>query len=77
VGGVKKQFFLSMFSFCYIPCIVDNAADILVLREVSNNTLEMEPSSGCMSQPTFDYRILGRPHRSRSCAHRLSEIVRM
>jgi hypothetical protein len=49
VGGVKKQFFLSMFSFCYISCIVDNAADILVLNQVSNNTLEIEPPSVCMS----------------------------
>jgi hypothetical protein len=49
VGGVKKQFFLSMFSFCYISGIVDNAADILVLNQVSNNTLEIEPPSVCMS----------------------------
>jgi hypothetical protein len=49
VGGVKKQFFLSMLSFCYISGIVDNAADILVLNQVSNNTLEIEPPSVCMS----------------------------
>ena len=49
MGGVKKQLFLSMFSFCYISGIVDNAADVLVLNQVSNNTLEVEPPSVCMS----------------------------
>jgi hypothetical protein len=49
VGSVKKQFFLSVFPFCYISGIVDDAADILVLNQVSNNTLEMEPPSVCMS----------------------------
>jgi hypothetical protein len=49
VGGAKKQFFLSMFPFCYIAGIVDNAADILVLNQVSNHTLEIEPPSVCMS----------------------------
>src|SRR5580704_12056961 len=57
VGGVKKQLFLSMFSFCYISGIVDNAADILVLNQVSNNTLEIEPSSVGVSQPDFNDRI--------------------
>jgi hypothetical protein len=49
VRGVKKQLFLGMFSFCYVSGIVDNAADILVLNQVSNNTLEIEPPAVCMS----------------------------
>jgi hypothetical protein len=49
VGGAKKQLFLGMFSFCYISGIVDNAADIHVLNQISNNTLEIEPPSVCMS----------------------------
>jgi hypothetical protein len=49
VGGIKKQLFLSMFSFCYVSGIVDNAADILVLDQVPNYALEIEPSSVCMS----------------------------
>jgi hypothetical protein len=49
VSGVKKQFFLRMFPFRYIAGIVDNATDILVLNQVSNNTLEIEPPPVCMS----------------------------
>jgi hypothetical protein len=49
VGGAKKQLFLGMFSFCYVSGIVDNAADILVLNQVSNNTLEIQPRFVCMS----------------------------
>src|SRR5450755_1189832 len=75
VGRVKKQFFLSAFPFCYIPGVVDDAADILVLNQVSNNTLEIEPPSVCMSQSELNDRILSRilsiRYRSRPCAHGL------
>ena len=49
VSSAEKQFFLSMFPFGYISGIVDNAADILVLNQVPNHTLEIEPASVCMS----------------------------
>jgi hypothetical protein len=49
VSGVKKQFLLSIFPFRYIAGIVDNATDILVLNQLSNNTLEIEPPPVCMS----------------------------
>jgi hypothetical protein len=49
VGGAKKQLFLGMFSFGYVSGIVDNAADIPMLNQISNNTLEIEPPSVCMS----------------------------
>src|ERR1035438_9056451 len=58
VGSVKKQFFLSVFPFCYISGVVNDAADILVLKQVSNNTLEIEPPSVCMLQPELNYHIL-------------------
>src|ERR1700723_2562102 len=61
VGGVKKQLFLSMFSFCYVSGIVNNAADILMLNQVSNNTLEIKPPVVRMSHPEFDDRILAVP----------------
>jgi hypothetical protein len=62
VGGVKKQSFLIMFPFGYISSVVDDAADILVPNQVSNNTLEIEPPSVCMSQPELNYRILSMLH---------------
>jgi hypothetical protein len=77
VGSVKKQFFLTLFPFCYIAGIVDDAADILVLSQVSNHTLEVEPTSVCMSQPELNDRILYVRDRSRTRAHGLQEIVRM
>src|SRR5580658_8675946 len=81
VSSVVKQFFLSMFPFCYISGIVDNAADILLLKQVSNNTLEIEPASVRMSQPELNNRTLSRVrsirYRSRPLAHGLREIVRM
>src|ERR1700730_18373380 len=77
VGSVKKQFFLIMFPLGYISGVVDDAADILVPNQVSNNTLEIEPHSVCMSQPELNRRILSIPHWSRSSAHGLGEIVRM
>src|SRR5580658_6113198 len=43
VGGIKDQLFLSTFSFCDIAGVVDDAADILVLNQVSNHALEIEP----------------------------------
>jgi hypothetical protein len=49
MGGVKKQFLLNMLSFCYISGVVDNPADILVLNQVSNHTLEIEPLPVSMS----------------------------
>jgi hypothetical protein len=49
VCGAKKQFFLSMFSFGYVSSIVDNSADILVLDQVSNDALEIQPPSVCVS----------------------------
>ena len=45
VGGVKQQFVLSTFPFADIAGVIDNPADILVLNQVSNNTLEIEPCS--------------------------------
>jgi hypothetical protein len=43
VGGAEKQLFLSMFSLGYIAGTVDDPTDILVLNQVSNHTLEIEP----------------------------------
>ena len=66
-----------MFSFCYISGIVDNAADILVFNQVSNNRLEIEPSSVCMSQAELNDRILAMRYRSDPALMVLREIVRM
>jgi hypothetical protein len=77
VGGVEKQLFLSMLSLCYISGVVDNAADVPVLNQVSNYTLEIEPPTICMSQPELNYRIRAIRDRSRPRAHDLPEVVRM
>ena len=79
VCGVKYQFSLSIFSLGYVAGVIDNSADVFVLYQVSNNALEMEPSSICMSQPKLQYPVLSciRSVESRFHAHRFCDIVWM
>ena len=54
MAGVEKKFFLSVFSLGYVACIIDNAADVLVLNQISNDTFKVNPVSICMSQPRLN-----------------------
>src|SRR5271154_2572279 len=54
MGSIKDQLFLSAFSFRYIAGVVNDAADIFVFSQVSNNTLEIEPPAVRMSQPELN-----------------------